>query len=67
MFRYHILVRNGSTVPQIPISGHIMTFRTLSATLKKFEFLQYLTKISILSIFISSKYDVAFGRKWPKI
>ena len=41
MFRYRILVRNGSTVPQIPISGHIMTFRTLSATLKKFEFLPY--------------------------
>ena len=35
MFRYQILLRNRSTVPQILISGHIMTFRTLSATLSK--------------------------------
>ena len=41
MFRYQILVWNESTVPQILISGHIMSFRTPSYTLNIFQFLQF--------------------------
>ena len=41
MFRYQILVRNGSTVPQVHIFGHIMTFRPHPATLNKFLFLTF--------------------------
>ena len=46
-FRYRFRVQNGSKTPQGPISGHISIFRTLPATLKKFEFL---VKIAILAI-----------------
>ena len=47
-FRYRFRVQNNSKTPQGPISGHISSFRPISATLSKFEFL---AKIDFLAIF----------------
>ena len=47
-FRYRFLVQNNSKTPQGHISGRISSFRPISATLSKFEFL---AKIDFFAIF----------------
>ena len=66
-FRYRFLVQNNSKTPQGPISGHISSFRPISATLSKFEFLAKIDFLANFGIFDFSKYDLPFGRKWPEI
>ena len=69
-FRYRFLVQNNSKTPQGPISGHISSFRPISATLSKFEFLAKIDYLAIFGIFDFSKYGLPFGRKydwWPEI
>ena len=65
MFRYRISVQNRPTVPQISISGHMMTFRPLGT---KLNFSRFWAKMAIFCISILSKVtvDVSFGWKWPK-
>ena len=66
-FRYRFRVQNNSKTPQEPISGHISSFRPISATLSKFEFLAKIDFLMIFGIFDFSKYDLPFGRKWPEM
>ena len=66
-FRYRFLVQNNSKTPPGPISGHISSFRPISATLSKFEFLAKIDFLANFGIFDFSKYDLPFGRKWPEI
>ena len=47
-FRYRFRVQNNSKTPQEPISGHISSFRPISADISKIEFL---TQIAIFAIF----------------
>ena len=46
---------------------HISSFRPISATLSKFEFLAKIDFLANFGIFDFSKYDLPFGRKWPEI
>ena len=66
-FRYWFQVQNTSKTSQGPISGHISSFRPISATLSKFEFLAKIDFLANFGIFDFSKYDLPFGRKWPEI
>ena len=65
--KYQIGVQNDSKTPQGPISGQISSFRPISATLSKFEFLAKIDFLANFGIFDFSKYDLPFGRKWPEI
>ena len=65
--RYRTGVQNDSKTPQGPISGHISSSRPISATLSKFEFLAKIDFLANFGIFDFLKYDLPFGRKWPKI
>ena len=65
--KYQIGVQNDSKTPQGPISGHISSFRPISATLSKFEFLAKIDFLANFGIFDFSKFDLLFGRKWPEI
>ena len=66
-FRYRFWVQNNSKTPQEAISGHISSFRPISATLSKFECLAKMDFLAIFGIFDFSKYDLSFGRKWSEI
>ena len=65
--KYRIGVQNDSKTPQGHISGHILSFRPISATLSEFEFLTKIDFLENFEIFDFSKYDLLFGRKWPEI
>ena len=60
-------MQNDFKTPQGHISGHILSFRSISVTLSKFEFLTKIDFLANFEIFDFSKYDLLFGRKWPEI
>ena len=53
--KYQIGVRNDSKTPQGPISGRISSFRPISATLSKFEFLAKINFLANIGTFDFSK------------
>ena len=64
---YRFLVQNTSKTLQESISGHIISFRPISATLSKIEFSWKIEILAIFWIFDISQNWSTFGRKWPKI
>ena len=61
------LVQNTSKTLQKVISGHISSFRSISASLSNIEFLAKIDFFAKFWIFDVSQYGPLFGRKWPKI
>ena len=63
-FRYRFRVQNNSKTPQEPISGHISSFRPISADISKIEFL---TKIAIFAIFTYFWFFIIWPTIWPEM
>ena len=55
-FRYRFRVQNDSKTPQEPISGHISSFRPISAAVSKIEILAEMVIFAIFGYFDSSQY-----------
>ena len=64
---YRFLVQNISKTPQESISGHIWSFRPISATVLKFEFSPKIENFAILRFFDVDQNGSVFGRKWPEM
>ena len=63
-FRYRFRVQNNSKTPQEPISGHISSFRPISADISKIEFS---TKIAIFAIFTYFRPFTICPTIWPEM
>ena len=63
-FRYRFRVQNNSKTPQEPISGHISSFRPISADISKIEFS---TKIAIFAIFTYFRPFTIWPTIWPEM
>ena len=64
---WRFLVQNTSKTLQKAISSHISSFRSISASLSKIEFLAKIDFFVKIRIFDASQYGPPFGRKWSKI
>jgi len=64
---WRFLVQNTSKTLQKAISGHISSFRSISASLSKIEFLSKIDFFVKIRIFDISQYGSPFGWKWLRI
>ena len=66
-FWYRFRVQNNSKTPQELISGHISSFRPISADVSKIEFLTQITIFAIFTYFDLSQYGRPYDRKCSKM
>ena len=66
--RYQIRLPNHSRTPKMSFSGHISIFRTISATLRKIDFLIWkIPKVPMCAFCHFLRYEAIFCSIWPKI
>ena len=66
--RYQIKLPNHSRTPKMSFSGHISISRTISATLRKIDFLIWkIPKVHMCAFCHFLRYEAIFCSMWPKI
>ena len=66
--RYQIRLPNRSRTPKMSFSGHFLVFRTISATLRKIDFLIWkIPKVPMWAFCHFLRYEAIFCSMWLKI